>query len=183
VGTFPNPYKYTPRTIVTSIKIDPATAWGVLNYTYNNAYVAGTRTIYRISSLPNAPDYEIEYDYVSKKWYDKGHLEPTVVNQVGGDVPLTATVSGVTLIRAKFVDPYFFHPTPVQTINFDSGTTWGDDLSTPRNYKYIYGPVPSWRLGASLGIDPVSGEAVAFDRGETPGAACVGAVSGLPGGG
>ncbi len=24
------------------------------------------------------------------------------------------------------------------------------------NYKYIYGPVPSWRLGISLGIDPVS---------------------------
>ncbi|MDP8233811.1 MAG: radical SAM protein [Candidatus Saelkia tenebricola] len=27
-----------------------------------------------------------------------------------------------------------------------------------RNYKYIYGPVPSWRLGSSLGIDPISGE-------------------------
>ncbi|MFA5088767.1 MAG: radical SAM protein [Candidatus Omnitrophota bacterium] len=27
---------------------------------------------------------------------------------------------------------------------------------TPKNFKYIYGPVPSWRLGASLGIDPVS---------------------------
>ncbi len=25
-----------------------------------------------------------------------------------------------------------------------------------RNYKYIYGPVPSWRLGSSLGIDPIS---------------------------
>lgn len=25
-----------------------------------------------------------------------------------------------------------------------------------RNYKYIYGPVPSWRLGSSLGIDPLS---------------------------
>ncbi len=25
-----------------------------------------------------------------------------------------------------------------------------------RKYKYIYGPVPSWRLGSSLGIDPVS---------------------------
>ena len=25
-----------------------------------------------------------------------------------------------------------------------------------KNYKYIYGPVPSWRLGSSLGIDPVS---------------------------
>ncbi len=24
------------------------------------------------------------------------------------------------------------------------------------DYKYIYGPVPSWRLGSSLGIDPVS---------------------------
>ena len=24
------------------------------------------------------------------------------------------------------------------------------------NYKYIYGPVPSWRLGSSLGIDPIS---------------------------
>jgi len=24
------------------------------------------------------------------------------------------------------------------------------------NYKYIYGPVPSWRLGSSLGIDPLS---------------------------
>ena len=23
--------------------------------------------------------------------------------------------------------------------------------------SYIYGPVPSWRLGSSLGIDPVSG--------------------------
>ena len=23
-------------------------------------------------------------------------------------------------------------------------------------YKYIYGPVPSWRLGSSLGIDPIS---------------------------
>jgi len=26
----------------------------------------------------------------------------------------------------------------------------------PGNFKYIYGPVPSWRLGHSLGIDPVS---------------------------
>jgi len=25
-----------------------------------------------------------------------------------------------------------------------------------RDYKYIYGPVPSWRLGSSLGIDPLS---------------------------
>ena len=25
-----------------------------------------------------------------------------------------------------------------------------------RVYKYIYGPVPSWRLGSSLGIDPLS---------------------------
>ena len=25
-----------------------------------------------------------------------------------------------------------------------------------KDYKYIYGPVPSWRLGSSLGIDPVS---------------------------
>lgn len=25
-----------------------------------------------------------------------------------------------------------------------------------RKYKYIYGPVPSWRLGSSLGIDPLS---------------------------
>jgi len=25
-----------------------------------------------------------------------------------------------------------------------------------KNLKYIYGPVPSWRLGASLGIDPIS---------------------------
>lgn len=24
------------------------------------------------------------------------------------------------------------------------------------NYEYIYGPVPSWRLGSSLGIDPIS---------------------------
>jgi len=27
-----------------------------------------------------------------------------------------------------------------------------------KNYKYIYGPVPSWRLGSSLGVDPISGE-------------------------
>jgi len=27
---------------------------------------------------------------------------------------------------------------------------------TDKNYKYIYGPVPSWRLGRSLGIDPIS---------------------------
>jgi len=27
---------------------------------------------------------------------------------------------------------------------------------TTKNLKYIYGPVPSWRLGSSLGIDPVS---------------------------
>ena len=26
-----------------------------------------------------------------------------------------------------------------------------------KHYKYIYGPVPSWRLGSSLGIDPLSG--------------------------
>ncbi|HOY10767.1 MAG TPA: radical SAM protein [Candidatus Omnitrophota bacterium] len=25
-----------------------------------------------------------------------------------------------------------------------------------KNFKYIFGPVPSWRLGSSLGIDPVS---------------------------
>ena len=27
-----------------------------------------------------------------------------------------------------------------------------------RNLKYIYGPVSSWRLGSSLGIDPISGK-------------------------
>jgi len=27
---------------------------------------------------------------------------------------------------------------------------------TKKQYKYIYGPVPSWRLGSSLGIDPLS---------------------------
>ncbi len=27
-----------------------------------------------------------------------------------------------------------------------------------RDFKYIYGPVPSWRLGSSLGIDPISRE-------------------------
>ena len=27
---------------------------------------------------------------------------------------------------------------------------------TKKNYRYIYGPVPSWRLGSSLGIDPIS---------------------------
>jgi len=25
-----------------------------------------------------------------------------------------------------------------------------------KTYKYIYGPVPSWRLGSSLGVDPIS---------------------------
>ena len=25
-----------------------------------------------------------------------------------------------------------------------------------KKYKYFYGPVPSWRLGSSLGIDPIS---------------------------
>ena len=25
-----------------------------------------------------------------------------------------------------------------------------------KDFKYIYGPVPSWRLGSSLGIDPIS---------------------------
>lgn len=32
-------------------------------------------------------------------------------------------------------------------------------------YKYIYGPVPSWRLGSSLGIDPLSkdGKVCTFD--------------------
>jgi len=29
-------------------------------------------------------------------------------------------------------------------------------LSNPRNFKYIYGPVSSWRLGRSLGIDLLS---------------------------
>ncbi|MFH1854545.1 MAG: radical SAM protein [Candidatus Omnitrophota bacterium] len=34
-----------------------------------------------------------------------------------------------------------------------------------KNYKYIYGPVASWRLGSSLGIDPIPGEekACTFD--------------------
>jgi wyosine [tRNA(Phe)-imidazoG37] synthetase (radical SAM superfamily) len=27
-----------------------------------------------------------------------------------------------------------------------------------KDYRYIYGPVPSWRLGSSLGIDPISQE-------------------------
>ena len=27
-----------------------------------------------------------------------------------------------------------------------------------KKYKYIYGPVPSWRLGSSLGVDPISGK-------------------------
>jgi wyosine [tRNA(Phe)-imidazoG37] synthetase (radical SAM superfamily) len=25
------------------------------------------------------------------------------------------------------------------------------------NFQYLYGPVSSWRLGVSLGIDPISG--------------------------
>ncbi|MBN2453686.1 MAG: radical SAM protein [Candidatus Omnitrophica bacterium] len=34
-----------------------------------------------------------------------------------------------------------------------------------KNYRYIYGPVPSWRLGSSLGIDPISApeKACTFD--------------------
>jgi len=34
-----------------------------------------------------------------------------------------------------------------------------------KSYKYIYGPVPSWRLGSSLGIDPISkdGKVCSFD--------------------
>ena len=34
-----------------------------------------------------------------------------------------------------------------------------------KNYKYIYGPVSSWRLGSSLGIDPVlaDGKTCTFD--------------------
>lgn len=28
--------------------------------------------------------------------------------------------------------------------------------NTKKNYKYIYGPVSSWRLGSSLGVDPIS---------------------------
>ena len=34
-----------------------------------------------------------------------------------------------------------------------------------RVYRYIYGPVPSWRLGSSLGIDPLSqgGKVCTFD--------------------
>ncbi|MBN1526406.1 MAG: radical SAM protein [Candidatus Omnitrophica bacterium] len=34
-----------------------------------------------------------------------------------------------------------------------------------QNYRYIYGPVPSWRLGSSLGVDPISGDekACTFD--------------------
>ncbi|MBU1147436.1 MAG: radical SAM protein [Candidatus Omnitrophica bacterium] len=33
------------------------------------------------------------------------------------------------------------------------------------DFKYIYGPVPSWRLGSSLGIDPISqtGKVCTFD--------------------
>jgi len=33
------------------------------------------------------------------------------------------------------------------------------------DFKYIYGPVPSWRLGSSLGIDPLSkdGKVCSFD--------------------
>jgi len=27
---------------------------------------------------------------------------------------------------------------------------------TEKQYKYLYGPVPSWRLGSSLGMDPIS---------------------------
>jgi len=36
---------------------------------------------------------------------------------------------------------------------------------TNRNYRHIYGPVPSWRLGSSLGVDPISGseKACTFD--------------------
>ena len=34
-----------------------------------------------------------------------------------------------------------------------------------KDFKYIYGPVPSWRLGSSLGIDPISqtGKVCTFD--------------------
>jgi len=36
---------------------------------------------------------------------------------------------------------------------------------TKKEYKYIYGPVPSWRLGSSLGIDPIAtkGKTCSFD--------------------
>jgi wyosine [tRNA(Phe)-imidazoG37] synthetase (radical SAM superfamily) len=29
---------------------------------------------------------------------------------------------------------------------------------TKQKFKYIFGPVPSWRLGSSLGVDPISGK-------------------------
>ncbi|MBU1007000.1 MAG: radical SAM protein [Candidatus Omnitrophica bacterium] len=34
-----------------------------------------------------------------------------------------------------------------------------------KDFKYIYGPVPSWRLGSSLGVDPISqtGKVCTFD--------------------
>jgi len=32
---------------------------------------------------------------------------------------------------------------------------------TKKQYKYIYGPVPSWRLGSSLGIDPINSKSKA----------------------
>ncbi|NQT90536.1 MAG: radical SAM protein [Candidatus Omnitrophica bacterium] len=40
-----------------------------------------------------------------------------------------------------------------------------NEIMQRNNYKYIYGPVPSWRLGRSLGIDPISGKvkACSFD--------------------
>jgi len=38
-------------------------------------------------------------------------------------------------------------------------------LAPKKNYKYLYGPVSSWRLGISLGIDPIStkGKTCNFD--------------------
>ncbi|NPV02956.1 MAG: radical SAM protein [Brevinematales bacterium] len=32
------------------------------------------------------------------------------------------------------------------------------ESSEEKEYSYIYGPVPSWRLGSSLGIDPISSD-------------------------
>jgi len=37
-------------------------------------------------------------------------------------------------------------------------------MTREKNFKYIYGPVPSWRLGRSLGVDLISGENIcSFD--------------------
>jgi hypothetical protein len=145
----------SPPTIVQVIPFGVGTFWASVGHTYNYYATSGTRLTYRINAPYNSAQFEIEYDYFYKMWYDKGPEAPQTIFQSGGYVLLrTPGYDGTngTQILGTFTDPYYFtRPTIVQTIQFGAGTHWGDDGSS-YNYYTTYGTKYVYRLNAPNNI-------------------------------